>query len=178
MRHMSLFSILVVTMRILFGIGWLLAGVTKITEKLWYTEPGTYLKEYLLTSLDQTNVPDFYKVFIENVALDYVVSLSYLIPLTQIALGILLILGLFTLPSILICLFMHVNFLLSGNINLISIVLYTSAFLLIIFNKEAYQLSLDGYFKIDQKFRSRMIKKTKKHVSPYIHENEIPRHFS
>lgn len=144
-----LFPSLIVLMRVLFGLGWLLAGVTKISEKLWFKEPGIFLNEYLVNSLEKSNVPLFYKAFIENVALEHVMVLNYVIPIVQIILGVLMILGLLTIPSILICLFMHINFILSGNMNLMSLVLYTSAFTLIIFRMHIYHLSLDRYFHLD-----------------------------
>ncbi|WP_409252394.1 hypothetical protein V1502_20255 [Bacillus sp. SCS-153A] len=142
----NLFPLLIVLTRILFGIGWLLAGITKITEKLWFKEPGIFLREYLLHSLQKTNVPPFYKIFIENIALEHVLVFNYVIPIVQIILGLFLIAGLFTIPSILVCLFMHINFILSGNMNLISLILYTNGFLLIIFRKTSYYFSLDKYF--------------------------------
>ncbi|MDQ6421960.1 DoxX family membrane protein [Paenibacillus sp. LHD-117] len=150
MKEMKrVFSSLIVLMRILFGIGWLLAGLTKIIEKSWFKEPGLFLREYLLDSLQNPNTPTFYKFFIENVALEHVMILNYVIPIVQIILGIFLIAGLFTIHSILICLFMHIGFILSGNMNLISLVLYTSAFSLIIFRSDAFHFSLDKYFNLD-----------------------------
>lgn len=144
-----LFPSLIVLLRVLFGMGWLVAGVTKIYEKLWFIEPGVFLNNYLISSLNKPNVPLFYKIFIENVALEYVMTLNYTIPIVQIILGLLIIMGLITIPSILLCLFMHINFILSGNINLISLVLYTSAFTLIIFKAYIYHFSLDKYFNLD-----------------------------
>ncbi|MGG3448435.1 hypothetical protein [Domibacillus aminovorans] len=162
-KKRGVFSPLVVLMRVLFGIGWLLAGVTKIHEKLWFIEPGVFLNDYLISSLDKPNVPFFYKVFIEYIALEYVMTLNYIIPIVQIILGLLIIMGLITIPSILLCLFMHINFLLSGNINLMSLVLYTSAFTLIIFRTYMYHFSLDKYFNLDSLFTNKN-KNEKKHT--------------
>lgn len=148
-KNVKLIPSLIVLMRVLFGVGWLLAGVTKITEKLWFKEPGLFLKDYLINSLQSSNVPSFYKTFIENIALEHVMVLNYVIPITQIIIGMFLIAGLFTMPSILACLFMHINFILSGNMNLISLILYTSAFSLIIFKSNIYYYSLDKYFNLD-----------------------------
>jgi thiosulfate dehydrogenase [quinone] large subunit len=148
-QNVSLFSSLIVLMRVLFGVGWLLAGVTKITEKLWFKEPGIFLNNYLIHSLQNSNTPNFYKMFIENIALEHLMVLNYVIPIVQILLGIFLIVGLLTIPSVLVCLFMHINFILSGNMNLISLILYTSAFLLLIFRSNIYYFSLDKYFNLD-----------------------------
>ncbi|WP_152597448.1 hypothetical protein [Neobacillus niacini] len=149
------FHNLVVLMRILFGIGWLLAGVTKILGEggssghSWFTQPGVFLSDYLINTLDKPNVPDFYKFFIEEAALKQVMALNYTIPIVQVIVGLFLIAGFMTLPSILTCLFMHINFLLSGNINVMSLTLYTSAFGLLLSGRQIYRLSLDQYFKLD-----------------------------
>lgn len=152
------FQFLVVLMRILFGIGWLLAGVTKILGEggssghSWFAQPGVLISEYLMTALDKPNVPDFYKFFIEEVALEQVMVLNYAIPIAQVVVGLFLIAGFMTLPSILTCLFMHINFLLSGNINIMSLTLYTSAFGLLLSGRRMYSVSLDRYFKFDRLF--------------------------
>ncbi|PEZ72693.1 MULTISPECIES: DoxX family protein [Bacillaceae] len=152
-----IFKSLVVLMRVLFGVGWFLAGLTKITGKTgevsWYEQPTVFLTEYLTKSLDKPNVPEFYKNFIEGAALNHVPFLNYTIPITQIIMGICLIVGLMTLPAIFICLFMQINFILSGNMNLLSLTLYTSAFGLLFFRKDALILSLDRYFRIEDFFK-------------------------
>ncbi|MGZ9818060.1 hypothetical protein ACXM0N_19520 [Peribacillus simplex] len=162
------FKSLVVLMRTLFGIGWLLAGLTKITGKTgeisWYDQPTVFLTEYLKKALEKPNVPEFYKNFIDGVALDHLTFLNYTIPITQIIMGIFLIIGFMTIPAIFICLFMQINFILSGNMNLLSLTLYTSAFILLFFRKDALILSLDRYFKIENLYK---VKK-----SNYVRWNE------
>lgn len=155
--HLGGLSI-VVLIRVLFGTGWLLAGVTKILGEAgssghsWFTQPGVFITDYLIKALDKPNVAHFYKDFIEGTALHHITFLNYTIPLVQVTIGVFLILGLFTLPSICICLFMHINFLLSGNINLISLTLYTSAFSLLLNGRRMYTLSLDRLFKLERLF--------------------------
>jgi thiosulfate dehydrogenase [quinone] large subunit len=144
-----IFPFLFVLMRVLFGLGWLLAGVTK---KLWFSEPGVFLNDYLLNSLGKENVPEFYKYLIKTIALENVMFFNFVIPIVQIAIGLSILLGLMTIPSILISLFMHINFILSGNMNLISLVLYTSAFSLLLGRKYIYLLSLDRYLGIEKLF--------------------------
>ncbi|WP_373231576.1 hypothetical protein [Cohnella sp.] len=146
------FESLILLLRVLFGLGWLLAGVTKIIGKSWFGEPGVFLRDYLIDAMGKSNVPGFYKYLIEHVALDHVLFLNYSIPLVQIVLGCLLVTGLLTFPSILICIFIHINFILSGNMNLISLTLYTSAFSLILCGRRVYMLSLDRYFKLENLF--------------------------
>ena len=152
-----IFKSLAVLMRVLFGVGWFLAGLTKITGKTgevsWYDQPMVFLTDYLTKALEKPNVPEFYKNFIDGVALNHVPFLNYTIPITQMIMGICLIVGFMTLPSIFICLFMQINFILSGNMNLLSLTLYTSAFGLLFFRKDALILSLDRYFKIEDFFK-------------------------
>jgi thiosulfate dehydrogenase [quinone] large subunit len=138
--------------RILFGAGWLMAGITKITGKGWFSEPGVFLTEYLTSALEKPNVPEFYRSFIDQVALQHVLVFNYTIPVVQIVVGIFLILGFMTLPSVLICLFMHINFILSGNMNLISLTMYSSAFLLFMGGRHVYRISLDRYFQLEPLF--------------------------
>ncbi|WP_227936931.1 DoxX family membrane protein [Alkalihalobacillus deserti] len=170
-KNIRLFPALIVLMRFLFGIGWLLAGVTKLTEKSWFKEPGLFLREYLMASLQNSNVPIFYKIFVENVVLEHVMIFNYVIPIAQIILGLFLIVGLFTIPSILICLFMHINFILSGNMNVISLILYTNAFSLIIFRKSIYYFSLDKYFNLETLFGINLNKRETTASSPSKKEN-------
>jgi thiosulfate dehydrogenase (quinone) large subunit len=152
-----IFKSLVVLIRVLFGTGWFLAGLTKITGKTgevsWYDQPMVFLTEYLKEALDKPNVPEFYKGFIDGIALNHVYFLNYTIPITQIIMGICLIIGFMTLPAIFICLFMQINFILSGNMNLLSLTLYTSAFGLLFFKNDALILSLDRYFKVEGFFK-------------------------
>ncbi|CAG9612160.1 hypothetical protein BACCIP111899_01332 [Bacillus rhizoplanae] len=150
----QLFQLLVTLMRVFFGIGWLLAGITKITEKHWFSEPGIFLKNYLIMALEKPNVPEFYHDFIQYIALKHIMFFNYTIPIVQIVVGICMIVGLMIIPSVCICLFMHINFILSGNMNLTSLTLYTSAFGILFFLKRSYVLSLDRYLGIEKCFNS------------------------
>lgn len=144
-NHLRWRELLFTFLRVLFGLAWLLAGVTKITSKSWYSQPGVFLTEYLHDSLSKENVPEFYKYLIETIALEHVMFLNYAVPIVQIILGMSILLGLLTVPAIWACLFMHINFILSGNMNALSLVLYTGAFSLFLGRKYIYFLSLDRY---------------------------------
>ncbi|MDR6226342.1 TQO small subunit DoxD [Desmospora profundinema] len=142
---------LVTIMRILFGVGWLSAGVSKVTGEGWFTQPGKFLHSYLEHALTLPQVPGFYKFFIEHVVLEHLLLFNYVIPITQIILGLFLIFGFLIVPSVMLCLFMHVNFILSGNMNLISLVLYTTAFGILLSQDRIYQWSLDQYWGFSRK---------------------------
>ncbi|MFF2886389.1 hypothetical protein [Paenibacillus sp. NPDC057967] len=147
----SSYQLLVTLMRVLFGFGWLMAGLTKITGKAgeasWYQYPGQFLTDYFNAALLKPNVPEFYKTFIEQFCLNEVLPFNYIIPAVQVILGVFLILGIWILPSILICMFMHINFILSGNMNIISLTLYTSAFGIMMNLEKAHRLSLHRLLK-------------------------------
>jgi uncharacterized membrane protein YphA (DoxX/SURF4 family) len=164
----KIFGSLVVLMRVLFGVGWFLAGITKITGKGWFSEPGVFLQDYLIDALDKPNVPEFYKYFIEHEALNHIMFLNYTIPISQMILGTFVTLGFMTLPSVLIILFMHVNFILSGNMNLISLTLYTSGFGIILCIKHVYILSLDRFFKFKYVFTLNSIYKNTRNLTKTV----------
>jgi thiosulfate dehydrogenase [quinone] large subunit len=166
----QVFQSLIVLIRFFFGLGWFLAGITKITENRWFSEPSVFLHNYLINVLENNNVPLFYKNLIENLALQFVTPLNYIIPIVQISLGLFIIVGFLTIPSILVCLFMHINFILSGNMNVISLVLYTSAFTLIIFRNNIYYFSLDKFFHLEQLFNLKAAKIKKNTSEQYKRE--------
>ena len=136
-----------VMLRALYGLAWILAGVTKETEKHWFSEPGIFLRQYLLEAVEKPNVPEPYRHFLQSFALEHVMFFNYAIPISQVIAGTFILFGLFTLPMLLICLFMHVNFILSGNMNDISLVLYTTAFLLILGRGHALMASTDALLR-------------------------------
>jgi thiosulfate dehydrogenase [quinone] large subunit len=150
------FQLLVTSMRVLYGLGWFLAGVTKITGKAgelsWFTRPTVFLTGYLIKALDKPNVPVFYKYFIKYAALSHVAFFNYTIPVVQIIVGICIVFGFAIIPLVIIALFMHINFILSGNMNLISLLLYTSAFGIFFCKNHIYALSLDRYFGLEKIF--------------------------
>ena len=136
-----------VALRGLYGLAWTLAGVTKETEKHWFSQPGSFLRHYLLEALEKPNVPEPYRQFLESFALEHVLLLNYTIPIAQVIAGVFIAFGLFTFPMLLVCLFMHVNFILSGNMNDISLLLYTTAFLLILGRDKTLVASADALLR-------------------------------
>lgn len=136
---------LFVFIRVLFGLAWFGAGVTKITDLHWFSNPGVFLADYLMQSIDRENVPELYSAFLMNVALPNVMTLNYMIPTVQMLCGALIASGLLIIPALIVCLFMHINFILSGNMNIISLTLYTGAFVMLLGKSRLYILSVDRY---------------------------------
>ena len=140
----SLKTAFFVMLRVAFGFAWLMAGLTKESDKHWFSEPNTFLTGYLTAARDNPEVTSYYRWFIESVALQHVSLFNYSIPIAQVIAGVFIMVGLFVLPMLLVVLFMHVNFILSGNMNEISLVLYTLAFLLLFGFRYAKRFSLDA----------------------------------
>jgi thiosulfate dehydrogenase [quinone] large subunit len=156
------FENLFIVMRILLGLGWFMAGMKKWLYDGWFSEPGLFLNNYLLEAIVKPNVPEFYRYFIESFVIDHVLLFNHTIPIVQIILGLFVMLGVLTLPSILIILFMHINFILSGNMNLMSLTLYSSALVLLFSQKLMYRFSLDRYLEIEKHltFQNRSVDQT------------------
>lgn len=156
-----LYQLLILLMRILFGAGWIMAGVTKITGKAgeisWYQYPGQFLSDYFSKALAKPNVPDFYKYFIEHFCINHTQQFNYVIPIVQIIVGVCMIVGFMVIPSLLTCMFMHINFILSGNMNLISLTLYTSTFVIFLNLNKVYVLSIDRYLGIKKRSNQQIL---------------------
>ncbi|WP_162485751.1 hypothetical protein [Deinococcus deserti] len=136
-----------VVLRCAYGLAWIMAGVTKETEKHWWSEPGLFLRQYLLEALDKPNVVEPYKHFLRIVVMENLLIFNYTIPVVQVIAGALIMIGLFTLPMLFVCLFMHINFVLSGNMNEISLFLYTAVFVLFIGWSKTISMSVDARLK-------------------------------
>ncbi|PEK10667.1 hypothetical protein [Bacillus toyonensis] len=134
-------------LRFLIGMGWLWTGIINITEKSWFNESDISVQNYLILALKSPGFLEFYNLFIRNIALEYSIFFKDAIPIIQIIVGICIIIGFMIFPSILICLFIHISFILSGNMNLINLVLYASTLGILVFLKRSYFWSLDHFFK-------------------------------
>lgn len=152
------FQPLFTLLRFLIGMGWLWAGIIKITEKSWFSESDIFVQNYLILALKSPDFLEFYNGFIQNIALEYSVYLKDVIPIIQIMIGISIIVGFMIFPSILICLFIHISFILSGNMNLINLILYASTIGILFFLKRSYFGSLDHFFKTKSYFHFNKLK--------------------
>ncbi|ALZ64551.1 hypothetical protein FORC13_p066 (plasmid) [Bacillus cereus] len=154
----QLFQPLFTLFRFLIGMGWLWAGIIKITEKSWFNESDIIVQNYVILALKSPDFLEFYNSFIRNIALEYSIFLKDAIPMIQIMFGISIIVGFMILPSILICLFIHISFILSGNMDLINLVLYASTLGILFFLKRSYVWSLDHFFKTKSYFHLNKLK--------------------
>jgi thiosulfate dehydrogenase (quinone) large subunit len=123
--------------RLYVGWAWLHAGWEKFQSAAWVGDKaGTAIKGFLMGALQKTSgahpdVQGWYASFIQNVALPNAETLSYIITFGEIAIGIALILGLFTGIAAFFGTFMNLNFLLAGTVSINPILLLLQLFLIL-----------------------------------------------
>lgn len=109
--------------RLYVGYEWLMAGWGKYNNPAWVgPEAGAGVKGFLMGALAKTagehpSVSGWYGWFIENVALQHTTFISFLITFGEIAVGLGLIVGLFTGIAAFFGTFMNLNFLFSGTVS-------------------------------------------------------------
>lgn len=109
--------------RLYVGYEWLMAGWAKFNNPAWVgPEAGTAVKGFLMGALAKTtgehpNVSAWYGWFIENMALHHTTFISHLITFGEIAVGVGLIVGLFTGIAAFFGTFMNLNFMFAGTVS-------------------------------------------------------------
>ncbi len=110
--------------RLYLGYEWFVAGWAKVTNDLWVgSNAGQALSGFLKGALSKTagahpDVQGWYAWFIENIVANHAVIWSYIVAYGELAVGIGLILGLFTGIAAFFGLFMNLNYLLAGTISI------------------------------------------------------------
>lgn len=102
-------AIWLVLLRVAIGLIWLRSGLLKIIKReyLDYDEK--------LTRFMSGNPFPWYRAFLQSCVLPYSLAAGYFFVTAEVALGISLILGLFTVPSCFIGMFMNINFRLAAG---------------------------------------------------------------
>lgn len=137
--------------RLYVGYEWLMAGWGKLTNPVgvWVGEKaGTAVTGFLNGALTKTDgahpdVQGYYAWFIQNVALPNATLFSYLVTFGEIAVGIALILGLFTGIAAFFGGFMNASYLLAGTVST-NPLLFILAMLLVLAWRTA------GYWGLDR----------------------------
>jgi thiosulfate dehydrogenase (quinone) large subunit len=125
------FSWVWLVLRLYVGYEWLSAGWEKFTSPAWAgAQAGTAIGGFFQGALAQAggahpNVSSWYAFFITNIAVPHAVFFSYLITYGELAVGVGLVLGVFTGIAAFFGAFMNLNYLFAGTVS-------TNPFLLLI----------------------------------------------
>jgi thiosulfate dehydrogenase (quinone) large subunit len=111
------------TMRVYVGWVWLAAGWEKLHSPVWVgDQAGTALHGFVMGALAKTagahpQVQSWYAEFLRGFVDNHAVLFSYLVTYGEIAVGVALILGLFTGLAAFFGSFMNINYLLAGTVS-------------------------------------------------------------
>jgi len=135
--------------RIYVGWQWLQAGWEKLGNPVWIgPKAGAALQGFLQGALQKSSgahpdVSGWYAAFIQNVALPHAATLSYIVTYGEIAVGVALILGLFTGIAAFFGTFMNLNYLFAGTVSINPLLLILQLFLIL-----AWRIS--GWYGLDR----------------------------
>ncbi len=124
-------------LRIWLGWSWLMAGWTKFQNPAWLGDnAGTAITGFLKGAVAKSvgaypQVSGWYADFIQNFALDHTILFSNLIVFGEIAVGLGLILGVFTGIAAFFGTFMNLNFLFAGTVSTNPVMLLCQLFLIL-----------------------------------------------
>jgi len=136
--------------RLYVGYEWFMAGWNKLGNPVWIGDKaGIAVKGFLTVALAKTagahpDVSGWYGSFIENFAMHHTVGFSYLVVYGEIAVGIALILGLFTGIAAFFGTFMNLNYLFAGTVSTNPILLLLQLFLILAWRTAGW-IGLDRY---------------------------------
>ncbi|MCR4333861.1 MAG: DoxX family membrane protein [Patescibacteria group bacterium] len=138
--------------RLYLGYEYLMAGWGKLASPAWYgSDAGAALQGFVQGALSKTGGahPDvymWYASFLQNTVLPHLVVWSNAVVFGEIAIGLGLIVGLFTRTAAFFAFFMAFNFLLAGTVS-VNPVLMLLAICIMVAHRVAGQWGLDRYAK-------------------------------
>ena len=145
----SRFVVVWLLIRLYVGWEWLIAGWSKFNNPVWVGDKaGVAIQGFLngalaKTSGAQPDVSGWYAAFIQNFALPNATFFSYLVTFGEIAVGIGLILGLFTGIAAFFGTFMNMNYLFAGTVSSNPVLFLLQLFLIL-----AWRVA--GWFGLDR----------------------------
>ncbi len=135
--------------RLYVGYQWFEAGWAKVNNPAWVgSSAGTAISGFLNGALAKTagshpDVSGWYAAFVQHVALPNAALFSYLVTFGELAVGIGLILGLFTGIAAFFGTFMNLNYLFAGTVSTNPFLLFLQLFLIL-----AWRVA--GWFGLDR----------------------------
>jgi thiosulfate dehydrogenase (quinone) large subunit len=136
--------------RLYVGWAWLEAGWSKFNNPAWVGDnAGTAITGFLKGALNKASglhpdVQGWYADLIQNVALPNAETLSYIVTYSEIIIGVLLVVGLFTGIAAFLGSFMNMNFLLAGTVSVNPILIFFQLFLI-------FAWRIAGWYGLDRK---------------------------
>ena len=131
------FSWVWLVVRLYVGYEWFMAGWEKMGNAAWTgSAAGSAVKGFLMGALAKStgahpDVSGWYASFISNFALHHTAAFSYLIVYGELAVGIALILGIFTGIAAFFGTFMNLNYLFAGTVSTNPVLLLLQLFLIL-----------------------------------------------
>ena len=146
-------------LRFYLGYEWITAGWAKFTDAngMWIgAKAGTAITGFLNGALQKTtgahpDVSGWYAWFIQNVALPHAVIFSYIIVFGEMAVGLGLIVGLFTALAAFFGAVMNLNFLFAGTVSINPFMLLLEILILFAWRTCGYW-GLD-YFRMERRLK-------------------------
>lgn len=139
-------------LRLWLGYNWLTSGIEKFGDPTWVgADAGKAIRTFFSKAIASAQGPDatvtgWYAAVLKGVAQPSAGVLTYLIPVAEVTVGALLILGLLTGLAALIGALLNLNFLLSGSLGLNPLMLNFSL-LLVAASSVAGWWGLDGWLR-------------------------------
>lgn len=137
-------------LRLYVGYEWIMAGWEKFTNPAWIgPQAGSAIQGFLNNALQNASgahpaVSSWYAYFISNVALAHTVFFSYLITFGELAVGIGLIVGIFTGIAAFFGGLMNFNYLFAGTVSTNPLLLLIELFLILAWRNAGW-LGLDRF---------------------------------
>jgi thiosulfate dehydrogenase [quinone] large subunit len=124
-------------LRVYVGWQWIMAGYEKVMSPMWVgSKAGVALQGFLLGALTKStgahpDVGGWYAWFVHAVALPNTATFSYIVSFGELAVGVGLILGLFTGIAAFFGAFMNMNYLFAGTISVNPLLFVLELFLIL-----------------------------------------------
>lgn len=137
-------------LRVYVGYQWVSAGWEKATNSAWIgAQAGTGIRGFLSAAAAKSSganpaVASWYATFINTVALPHAVLFSYLITFGELAVGLGLVLGVFTGIAAFFGAFMNFNYLFAGTVSINPLLLLIELFLILAWRNAGW-LGLDRW---------------------------------
>jgi len=123
--------------RLYVGWQWLHAGWEKIKNPVWAgSQAGAALKGFLMAAANKTvgahpDVTSWYAWFLTHFVMRHAAGFSYLVSWGEVAVGVALILGLFTGIAAFFGAFMNINYLFAGTLSINPLLFLLELFLIL-----------------------------------------------